>query len=218
MDRSLGVGVYDIDLFDTDSAMVDELHETGGRVICYISAGSWEEWRPDAATFPEDVIGQAYDGWEGERWLDVRDIDALAPMMGARLDLCRDKGFDGVEPDNIDGYTNATGFAITYEDQLRYNAWLADAAHARGLPIGLKNDPDQVGELLPFYDWALTEDCFDQGWCDEVSPFIEAGKAVFAAEYTDTGITTSDFCGEAAELRIDAILKHRGLGRFVERC
>ena len=39
---------------------------------------------------------------------------------------CCDKGFDGIEPDNIDGFLNNTGFDLTYEDQLAY-IWLAGA-------------------------------------------------------------------------------------------
>ena len=44
-----------------------------------------------------------------ERWLDVRQIERLAPILTDRLELCRDKGFDAVEPDNLDGYDNETG-------------------------------------------------------------------------------------------------------------
>jgi hypothetical protein len=55
------------------------------------------------------VIGNDYEGWPGEKWLDIRQIDQLAPIMRARLDACRAKGFDGIEPDNIDEYTNDTG-------------------------------------------------------------------------------------------------------------
>ena len=214
VDSSLDVAVYDIDPFDNGIDVVSELHEAGKKVICYISAGSWEEWRPDAGDFPASVVGNAYDGWEGERWLDIRKIDELAPIMEARLDLCQARGFDAVEPDNIDGYTNETGFPITYEDQLEYNIWLAGEAHERGLSIGLKNDSVQALELVVHFDWAITEDCFAEGWCEEMSVFISAGKAVFAAEYTDTGITTEDFCPEAESLSFDAILKHRDLDRY----
>ena len=218
VDLSFDVAVYDVDLFDTDASVVASLHAQGRKVICYLSAGSWEEWRPDAGQFPAAVIGNDYGGWPGEKWLDIRQIDALAPIIRARLDLCRDKGFDAVEPDNIDGYTNDTGFPLTYADQLAYNRWLAEEARARGLSIGLKNDSEQTADLLPYFDWALTEDCFDQGWCAEMSPFISAGKPVFAAEYTDTGITTADFCPQAAALQFSAILKNRDLDAWMEPC
>ena len=210
--------MYDIDLFENDANAVAALHAQGHKVVCYISAGSWEEWRPDADLMPSSVIGKDYEGWAGERWLDISQIDAVATVMRARLDLCKAKGFDGVEPDNIDGYTNDTGFPLTYEDQLNYNIWIANEAHQRGLSIGLKNDPDQVEDLLPFFDWALTEDCFAEGWCDQLLPFVRSGRAVFAAEYTDAGMTLDQFCPDAKAMDFSAILKNRDLGVFREDC
>jgi hypothetical protein len=221
VDSSFDVDVYDIDLFDNDVTTVAALHVQGRKVVCYISVGSWEDWRPDADQFPASVLGNDYEGWPGEKWLDVRQIDLLAPIMRARLDQCQAKGFDGVEPDNIDGYTNDTGFPLTYQDQLDYNRWLADEAHTRSLSIGLKNDDEQVTDLLPYFDWALTEDCFAQDWCGGVTPFIVAGKAVFAAEYTDE-LTLNQFlnqvCPQAGALRFSAILKHRDLDAWRRDC
>ncbi len=218
IDQSFNVAMYDIDLFDSDASLVAALHAQGRKVVCYISVGSWEDWRPDRDQFPAAVIGNDYQGWPGEKWLDIRQIDLLAPVMRLRLDLCQSKGFDAIEPDNIDGYTNDTGFPLTYSDQLKYNLWLADEAHARGLSIGLKNDPDQAADLEPFYDWAMAEDCFDQGWCEMLLPFIQAGKPVFAAEYTDTGITLDQFCPLAKALNFSAILKNRDLDAWRESC
>lgn len=221
VDRSLDVDVYDIDMFDNDASTVAQLHAEGRRVVCYVSVGSWEGWRPDADEFPESVLGNDYEGWPGERWLDIRRIDVLGPIMKARLDQCRAKGFDGIEPDNMDGYTNDTGFPLTYQDQLNYNVWLADEAHGRGLSIGLKNDGDQVADLLPYFDWALTEDCFAQGWCEEMGAFISAGKAVFAAEYTDQ-LTANQFlaqvCPQAADMGFSVILKNRDLDAWRQAC
>jgi hypothetical protein len=180
--------------------------------------GTDEDWRPDHAQFPPAVVGKNYTGWPGERWLDIRRIDLLAPVMRARLDLCRAKGFDAVEPDNVDGYQADSGFPLTEQDELTYARWLATEAHARGLSIGLKNSPDLVSALLPDFDWALTESCFDQGWCAEMSPFVQAGKAVFATEYTESGITLDQFCPQARALRFSAILKHLKLDSWREAC
>ena len=137
IDTSYDVEMYDIDLFDTPQAILDELHGDGRIVICYMSAGSYEEWRPDAGDFPEEVLGEPLDDWPGERWLDISRIDLLGPIMTARMDLAVQKECDGIEPDNIDGYTNNTGVPLTAEDQLTYNIWLANQAHQRGLSIGL---------------------------------------------------------------------------------
>ncbi len=96
--------------------------------------------------------------------------------MGARMDVCKEKGFDAVEPDNTDGCQNRTGFRITYAQQLRYNTFLDEAAHERGLAIAMKNDPDQVEDLVDLYDFAITEDCFEWNWCGEVGPFIDGAR------------------------------------------
>jgi len=145
IDTSIEADVYDVDLY-IDQSIIDELHTKERKVICYISVGSWEDWRPDKDQFPSEVLGKDYDGWPGEKWLDIRQIDKLAPIMLARLDLCKAKGFDALEPDNMEIYINNTGFPLTYDDQLKYALWLADEAHKRGLAIGIKNASDQVKE------------------------------------------------------------------------
>ena len=218
IDTSFEVDMYDLDLFETEVETVQALHAQGRTLVCYISVGSWEDWRPDASQFPNEVIGKNYEGWPGEKWLDIRQIEKLAPIMRARFDKCKEKGFDGIEPDNIDAYTNDTGFPLTYEDQLAYNIWLAEEAHARGLSIGLKNDPEQVTDLLPYFDWALTEDCFNEGWCEEMLPFIQTKKPVFAVEYTDMGISFEDFCPQAKAWNISAIIKNRDLDNYMKSC
>jgi hypothetical protein len=221
IDQSFDVDVYDIDMFDNDASTVAALHAQGRIVLCYINVGSWEEWRPDAEQFPLEVLGNDYEGWPGEKWLDIRRIDLLAPIMRARFDQCQAKGFDGIEPDNVDGYTNDTGFSLTYQDQLAYNIWLAGEAHARGLSIGLKNDEAQAADLVSHFDWAMTEDCFADEWCEEMSPFTDAGKAVFAAEYTDQ-LTTNQFldqvCPQAEASNLDVILKDRDLDAWRQAC
>jgi hypothetical protein len=218
VDTSVDAQVYDIDLFDNDAAVVRELHNLGRKVIGYISVGSWEDWRPDKELFPPDVLGKDYEGWPGEKWLDIRRIDLLAPIMRRRLDLCKVKGFDAVEPDNIQIFDNDTGFPITYADQLAYARWLADEAHARGLAIGLKNAADMLSDSLAFFDFAITEDCFVQGWGDQVLPFIAAGKPVFAAEYTDTGVDFNAACAWGRAHNVSFIQKNRILTAFRITC
>lgn len=218
VDINVDAEVFNIDLFDNATTVVSALKKKGRKVICYVSAGSWEAWRPDAARFPRRVRGKRYVGWAQERWLDIRRMDLLGPVMLARLDLCRAKGFDGVELDNVDGYTNDTGFALTSADQLRYNIWLANEARKRGLSVGLKNNPEQIADLLPYFDWALTESCFAQGWCAALKPFIDQGKAVFAAEYTDTEVDLDRACRATAALRLSLLLKKRELDRFYRDC
>lgn len=215
VDLSIDVDMYDIDLFENDAEVVAALHASARRVICYINAGGWEEWRPDAGQFPDVVIGKNLNGWPGERWLDIRQIDQLAPIIEARLDMCKDRGFDGVEPDNVDGYLNDTGFPLSYADQLRFNLWLSTEAHERGLSIGLKNDLEQVPDLVEHFDWALNEECFAYDECETLLPFIAAGKAVFHVEYE---FDPREFCDQVNALNFNSMRKDWDLGARQAPC
>lgn len=201
--------VYDVDLFDAPDAMVAALHGAGRIVICYFSAGSHEDWRIDAGSFPVQAIGRSLGDWPGERWLDIRSSGVFAVLV-TRLDLARERGCDGVEPDNVDGFANDTGFPLTERDQLAFNRALADAAHARGLAIGLKNAPELIPALIDAYDFAVTEQCHEQGWCEETAAFAAAGKPVFDAEYADNEADAralaDDVCPEADRLGIATLL------------
>ncbi|HET9031156.1 MAG TPA: endo alpha-1,4 polygalactosaminidase [Candidatus Aquilonibacter sp.] len=221
LDTTAPATVYDIDAFDATSSDVAALHALGRHAVCYINVGAFENWRPDASSFPPAVIGSAYAGWPGENWLDIRRMDLLGPIMNARFDTCASKGFDAVEPDNIDGYQNATGFALTASDQIAYNTWIASLAHARHLSIALKNDADQLQALLPSFDFAIDEDCWQQGWCAQLAPMRAAAKAVITVEYTDltTAATfTGTDCPQAKSAGYYALLKHRNLDAWYTVC
>ncbi|MCF7985166.1 MAG: endo alpha-1,4 polygalactosaminidase [Thiohalocapsa sp.] len=208
IDTGFDVDMYNIDLNDVSAATIADLHAAGRVVVCYFSAGSWENWRPDADRFPAAVKGRS-NGWPGEQWLDIRRIDLLGPIMEARLDLARSKGCDGVEPDNVDGYSNNTGFPLRAEHQLAYNRWLAEAAHARALSVGLKNNVEQAAELEPWFDWALNEQCFQYNECGLLEVFIRAGKAVFGVEYSGD---PAKFCPKANAMDMDWLVKDMDLG------
>jgi hypothetical protein len=193
------VQMYDIDLFDSPQSLIDTLHSQGKTVVCYFSAGTWENWRSDAKQFPTSVLGSS-NGWAGEKWLDIRSSKVL-DIMKARIALAAQKRCDAVEPDNVDGYANKTGFPLSSTDQLAYNRSIANAAHAKGLSVGLKNDVDQVSQLVVDFDWALNEECFAYNECNTLVPFIKAGKAVFNAEYSGS---TSTFCPKAKSLGLSS--------------
>ncbi len=216
IDTTVDVDLYDIDLFETAQAVVDQLHRDGRIVICYFSAGSWESYRPDSAAFPESVKGLPLDPpFQDERWLDIRQLETLRPLIEARLDLAVAKRCDGVEPDNVDAYTNASGFPLTSQHQIAYNRFVADAAHARDLSVGLKNDLDQITQLLPYFDWALNEQCFEYDECQLLAPFVAAGKAVLGVEYN---LGTTQFCPQANAMNFDWLRKNLNLDAFRQAC
>lgn len=181
------VDVYNLDGEDTTRGQVAQLKARGVRVVCYLNAGAYEDWRGDADDFPGSVLGRALDGWPGERWLDIRQLDELMPIMAARMDACAAKGFDAVDPDNTDAWQQRTGFSISRDDQVAYHRALADAAHARGLAIGLKNNVEQLDAIGPFVDFAVNEQCGEYNECGAYAPFLASGKPVFNLEYTAAG-------------------------------
>jgi len=190
VDNEVPVAAYDIDGFENTAAEVALLHEQGKHVICYIDAGTAENFRPDYKEFPKAVLGRS-NGWPGERWLDIRQLSVLEPIMTARFQMCREKGCDAVEPDNIEGYANKSGFPLTAAEQLTYNEWIAEEVHSLGMAVLQKNDGEQTPQLAPYFDGALTEQCNQYRECADFAPYLAAGEPVLNAEYK---LKTAKFC------------------------
>jgi hypothetical protein len=218
-DPRVKAGVYDLDGFDTPASTVAAIHARGLHAVCYVDVGTWENWRPDASKFPASVLGKPDAGWTGERWLDIRQTAVLEPIMAARFAMCASKGFDAVDPDNLDGYTNDTGFPLTGREQLVYDRWVAAAVHRLGLAVAQKNDPRQIAQLSNDFDFAVVEQCFVQGWCKQFAPYASRDRLVVDVEY---GISQARFrskaCPSDAALHETAILKRLALGAWIVTC
>jgi hypothetical protein len=213
-----GIDYVDIDGFEASAETVAKLKEQGSIVIGYISVGSIEEWRPDVGNFSDEIIGNSYDGWEGERWLDIGNLELIKSPLEARLDMLVEKGFDAVEPDNLDGYEANTGFDISTQKTLEFLEWLVQAAHDRGLLIGQKNIPEFTNDLYQSFDFVLTEDAFAQGWAADVSAYRSLDKPVFMVEYTDEDGDWVEACEQAEELDYTFLLKNRDLDLWSVDC
>jgi hypothetical protein len=222
--------VYDIDGFENSAATVAALHAQGKKVICYIEAGAYETYRPDVAKFKAlspQIWGAADEGWAGSYWLDIRRIDELAPIMKARFQMCKDKGFDAIEPDEITAWSNDSGFPLTYADQIAYNRAVAGWAHSIGMSIGLKGDLEQAHDLVHDFDWTLNEECYEYDECSQVSNegrgadgkdhaglqlFAKAGKAVWVAEYKNYSASQwSAICAKSQAGHFNTALYKLGL-------
>jgi hypothetical protein len=206
-----GASAYDIDGFESTVGDVRAIHRHRDKAICYLDVGSREEYRPDAGQFPRSVLGNRYEGFPEERWLDIAHFHEFAGIIEKRIEMCARKRFDAVEPDNLAGWENQTGFPLTRADQLRYNRWIAKQVHRRGMAVALKNDPKQARQLVGDFDFAIVEQCFQYEECGYYKPFVEAGKAVFEAEYE---LPTSQFCPQAEALDFSAI--HKNVELFAE--
>ncbi len=217
-DLSRKVDIFDIHPDEVSPATLRALKATGVFTICYVSVGTLEADAADKESFPDEVVGNVYDSWPDERFLDVRRLDLLLPVMKKRFEACKSQGFQGVEADNMDLFENESGFAISEEDGVRYFEALADIAHTMGLSIGQKNAPQLADALVDHADFIITESCFHYGFCGDVLAYIKAGKPVLDAEYRHQKFDFNEACKQADRLNISMILKDRDLTKSYQAC
>jgi hypothetical protein len=92
--------IYDVDLFYHTPEDIATMKSQGKKVVCYFSAGSAENWRPDYSQFVQSDIGTPLEGWAGENWLNIRSNSVLN-IMKSRIKLASTKGCDAIDPDNM---------------------------------------------------------------------------------------------------------------------
>jgi hypothetical protein len=119
----------------------------------------------------------------------------------------------------MDGYDKeaheSSGFPLTYNDQIVYNSWVADTVHSLGMAVGLKNDINQVKDLVAKFDFHVSEEAFQYNEQSYLTPFITAGKPVFECEY---GLALKKFCTKANALNFSSIKKKNSLNSYREAC
>lgn len=220
-----------------NTAAVSALHAQGDKAIGYIDAGTAETWRPDYPQYQSFnascggcLFGKPVSGFSDEFWLNVNtNVAGTNPNTGqtqtaqqfildelaARLAKARSAGADAVEFDDVDAYQNKTGLAISAATQEQFDAAIANLAHTAGLAAGLKNDLGQAGDLQPYFDFAINEQCWQYRECNFPAPGLQAwpatyGKAVFNVEYK---LATAKFCPQAnsASYNFNSILKDANL-------
>ncbi|KAJ5835879.1 CAZyme family GH114 [Penicillium robsamsonii] len=191
-DTTVDADIWDIDLFENTAETITTLKDNGHKVICYFSAGTYEDWRPDINKFDPEDFGSNLDEWPGERWLDITS-DKVRAIMSLRLDIAKDKGCDGVDPDNIDAYGNENGLGLTEADSIDFLTFLAKESHSRGMAIGLKNGGDIIGSVIDIMQWSINEQCAEYNECEVYAAFTEVNKPVFHIEYSGESLATRDY-------------------------
>ncbi|KAK9234179.1 glycoside hydrolase superfamily [Lipomyces kononenkoae] len=224
---SYDVDIYDIDLFDNDASVVSELQRRGRKVMCYFSAGSYENWRPDADQFESSDLGNTLDGWPNERWLNISATNVRNIML-SRLDLAVANRCDGVDPDNVDGYDNDNGLGLTQDDSIDYVNFLANATHSRNMSLGLKNAGAIIPKVIDNMQWSVNEQCVAYDECDIYAAFTRAGKPVFHIEYPkgdntndNKPVTTAQknaVCNNFDARNFSTVIKNMDLDNWVETC
>jgi hypothetical protein len=221
-DTSPNVDVYDIDLFLNNASTISALHDQGRKVMCYFSAGSYEDFRPDASSFLPTDYGNPLDGWPGEWWLNTTSANVRSIML-ERIKRGADLGCDGMDPDNVDGYDNDTGFNLSENDAIDYLTFLASAVHSQDMAIGIKNAADIVKNVLDQMEWAVNEQCVEYSECAQFQPFIKSGKPVFHIEYPASAphVTADEkaaLCSDTQAQGFSSLLKDMALDNWFDAC
>jgi hypothetical protein len=190
--------VYNIDGIINPTSTVGALHSLGDKVICYIEIGAAGDYYSAAqegipVTYFAQLkaagdLGSSMRGYP-EYYLNINSASTVDIIESMIKQQCSAKGFDAVEPDIDDSYTDATGFNITESDNIAYDKLLGAYAHSLGLAWGQKNgdnDSEFSAELEPTTDFLLDEECNFYHTCQVVTaPYVKAGKLVLNAEYTN---------------------------------
>jgi Glycoside-hydrolase family GH114 len=152
-------------------------------------------------------------GWPGEFVLDVGTAHkraALARIIGRWIDGCASKGFQAIEPDNLDSYSRSHHL-LTLTDDVKFATLLVTRAHADGLAIAQKNTAElhHRGRRTAGFDFAIAEECQVYSEC---SSYTRAyGAQVVEIEYTDNGRRYYRRACAARGARISILLRDRNV-------
>ena len=200
-----GAPLIVVDGYNESAASIAGHKANSKVVICSLSAGTRESWLDDADDFPSEVVGNTIDA--NEAYVDIRH-PAVGAVMVNRIKNLKTLGCDGINFDNVDGYLNSTGFPLQAQDQMRFNQFLAFAAHDRGLIMALNNVPELSDQLAEFFEMVITEQCFQYNECDQFQAFTNRAKPVFAVEYSNF---SQNLCEQAASLSLSLIFTNQEL-------
>src|SRR5215831_2010304 len=140
--QARNVTVYDLDAINNPASTVKTLHRLRHKVICYIEIGAAGNYYSAAQEHLKTtyfrqlkaagVMGKAVPGFP-EFYLNINAKATLRIIKAMIRQQCANKGFDAVEPDIDDSYTDATGFKITEAQNIRFDRLLGAYAHRLGL-------------------------------------------------------------------------------------
>lgn len=196
---------------DMDTKSITTFKTSGQKFVCYISAGTVENWRQDAKLLRSYVSSSSR--YSGESWLDITRWRSFSHIMNARMTRAKSLGCDAIEPDNVDCHSNkcvrGVSAASLRSYQVQYLQWLAATAHSKGMKIGLKNSVDLIPDLVSQFDFAVSEGCTLYNDCRRYEAFTSRNKAVYGVEYS----AGSKACTEARRYGITMTYRAGGTYR-----
>lgn len=126
----------------------------------------------------------------------------IASIVDPWIDGCAHRGFQAVEPDNLDSYERSDG-RLSSSDNAAFAGILARHAHAAGLAIAQKNAAELLAERDGIgFDFAVTEEC---GRYRECGRYASAyANRVFDIEYA-----SGDFAAACHSTALSVVLRDR---------
>ncbi|MFJ4986836.1 endo alpha-1,4 polygalactosaminidase [Streptomyces sp. NPDC088732] len=187
---------------------------SGTYSVCYVNAFQaqpgesswWRRHHPDLLLHDRRGAPVVDEEWD-EVLFDVSTParrTALADVVGRWIDDCAARGFQAVEPDNLDSFERSRGL-LTPAQNAAYARLLAARAHAAGLAVAQKN----TAELLPRhadvgFDFAVAEECGEFDECGDYAAAYANRVLVVAYTAADFGRTCRRWGG-----RLSVVLRDR---------
>ena len=162
--------------------------------ICYVNAFqvqpqevAWWQQHHDDLLLRDAGGGYVIDGAWDEIVLDIRTPAkraALAAIVNGWIDGCAARGYQAIEPDNIDTYDRFDDL-LTRDQAVAYLRLLAPHAHAAGLAIAQKNTTSLAGQgRAAGLDFAIAEECGRWNECGDYTDVY--GDNLIVIEYTSS--------------------------------
>jgi hypothetical protein len=195
--------------------------------ICYLNAFQaqpdatdwWRSNHPDLLLKTVSGAPVIDQNWN-EQLLDVSTDAkraALAQIVGGWMDGCAAKGFQAVEPDNLDSYSRSQGL-LTADDDVALATQLARLAHAKGLAIAQKNTAEFLARAHQIgFDFAVTEQCGSYNECGGYASTF--ANHVVDVEYDDSGFASAckAYAGKIAIVLRDLDVSPAGGSSYVDK-
>jgi len=204
--------ILEVDLESTSASTIRDYQSRGKKIICYFSGGTVEDYRDyyDDYKKVSGLVRNKYEAWPRERWLDYR-VSGYKPLIKQRMQEAVNKGCDGIDVDNVDGYqvsdVKSWSDPLTKQDAINFTSWLGQTAHDMGLAIGLKNCLDIVDTVGKYYDFAVNEGCIRRNECYWYKNFLATGKPVLGITYYGLSANREALCKNLNGLPISMIIK-----------
>ncbi len=213
--------IYDIDGIENTAATVAALHAAGDHAICYIEVGTAGNYYTAAqegiaTTYYAQLqaagdLGGSLSGYP-ESFININAASAVSIIESMINQQCAQKGFDAVETDLDETFSNnegSTPFTITQANEEAYLTTLADYMHSIKLGWIAKNLDDTgiasfVSDMEPLSQGIISEQCNQYSSCSLLSPYEKADKWIGNAEYAPE--TQAEFCASDNAANINGVL------------